>query len=321
MDSNLLGIYIPTYNRADKLTECLESFIRQLKKYNFPIYISDNGSTDNTKEVIYNFKKRYNRIYYRRNRHDMGYAYNCKKVLLMGNTEFVWLFGDDDIIKRGAIDKIVKELFKYEFLQINWEIFDESLKKVVKNKVIKANKDIIYLPGLHEKVLSVLSNSGVDIGYMAQIITKRIFLLKELSKIDDLRNMAFLHSILFYRAIVGKWGKLISEPLIRYRRPPAQKISGGVKVWLIDYSIALSKLKGVYSIDCLIDAMEKQINKLLPDIKRVFHFKIKKNGKTVKFLSILLIILPDLSIPLYHIFKKLFYLKSPLKNDVKVSPL
>ena len=53
MESNKqLSIVIPTYNRADFLDYSLKLHIPIVKKYNICIYISDNASTDNTKEVI-----------------------------------------------------------------------------------------------------------------------------------------------------------------------------------------------------------------------------------------------------------------------------
>ena len=48
-----LSICIPTYNRAQHLSNCLQSLIsmRKPKGFQFEICISDNGSNDNTKEI------------------------------------------------------------------------------------------------------------------------------------------------------------------------------------------------------------------------------------------------------------------------------
>ena len=42
--SDLLGIYIPTRNRPIELMESLSSIIPQIRRYSFPIYISDNST-------------------------------------------------------------------------------------------------------------------------------------------------------------------------------------------------------------------------------------------------------------------------------------
>ena len=46
-----ITVFTPTYNRADLLKRCYESMCRQTNK-NFIWMIIDDGSTDNTKEVV-----------------------------------------------------------------------------------------------------------------------------------------------------------------------------------------------------------------------------------------------------------------------------
>ena len=58
----LLSICIPTYNRADKLKQTLESIVSQPEFIDFDefeIVISDNGSKDGTKEICEELKKKY----------------------------------------------------------------------------------------------------------------------------------------------------------------------------------------------------------------------------------------------------------------------
>jgi glycosyltransferase involved in cell wall biosynthesis len=53
-DKPLFSIVIPTYNRADRLKKALESLVAQTYK-NFEVIVCDDGSTDNTGEVINSF--------------------------------------------------------------------------------------------------------------------------------------------------------------------------------------------------------------------------------------------------------------------------
>lgn len=52
-----VSVIIPTYNRAKYLSSCLESLSTQTFK-NFEVIISDDGSTDNTKEVVQQYSDR-----------------------------------------------------------------------------------------------------------------------------------------------------------------------------------------------------------------------------------------------------------------------
>ncbi len=94
-----LSICIPTYNRSQHLSNCLQSVIsmRKPKGFQFEICISDNGSNDNTKEVVNNAKKKI-KINYNRNESNIGIARNFLKVVSMAKGEFAWLIGDDDLL-------------------------------------------------------------------------------------------------------------------------------------------------------------------------------------------------------------------------------
>jgi len=54
-----LSICIPTFNRAQHLNNCLSSIIsaRKSKGFQFEVCVSDNGSNDNTQEIVNNAKK------------------------------------------------------------------------------------------------------------------------------------------------------------------------------------------------------------------------------------------------------------------------
>ena len=53
---NKISVLMPTYNDGDSIIETLDSLINQTYK-NWQLIIIDDGSTDDTKEVINNYKK------------------------------------------------------------------------------------------------------------------------------------------------------------------------------------------------------------------------------------------------------------------------
>jgi glucosyl-dolichyl phosphate glucuronosyltransferase len=59
----MLSVIIPTYNRSNLLRETLDSIINQdLNKSEYEVIIINNGSTDDTENVIKNFKKKSSNI-------------------------------------------------------------------------------------------------------------------------------------------------------------------------------------------------------------------------------------------------------------------
>ncbi|MDE1860603.1 MAG: glycosyltransferase family 2 protein [Candidatus Micrarchaeota archaeon] len=247
-----LGIYIPTYNRKRDLELCMRSFIPQLKRYGFPIYVSDNNSTDGTEKVVNKLKRSYSKIFYKKNDTGLGptYASNLVSVINMGKTEFAWLFGDDDVIKAGAIDRIVTNLPGHDYLQINTEIWNRDFSKKFQGRKIQAKRNIDYAPGDHDDVLANASYGYA--GFMGEIITRTSYLKNGLKKLKgpDLAAREFLHTTLFFNSIIGREGRLIAEPLVKYRTTLR---FGGKEMytWLVSFPKTLEELGNSYSEETL----------------------------------------------------------------------
>ena len=247
----LLGVYIPTFNRKSELKQCLDSFIPQLSKYNFPIFISDNGSTDGTQETVMAAKKKYKNIFYKKNPKNLGYGLNFVNVLKMGNTEFAWMFGDDDKIEDGAIDIIVKNLNKgVSFLQINSSIFNNDFSNVIQKNLISSYNDVVFSEGDYPQVLLNAPNGYA--GFMAELIVKKELLDIELSKLNlKTAPLDFIHSILFFRAIIGKKGICISRAIVLIRAFNISYSGRPFKVWLSEYPKTLNLLAPEYQQDVI----------------------------------------------------------------------
>jgi glycosyltransferase involved in cell wall biosynthesis len=65
MDKNepLFSVIIATYNRANELVRCLNSLVSQTFK-DFEVIVCDDGSTDNSKDVVYSFSNLLNIKYF-----------------------------------------------------------------------------------------------------------------------------------------------------------------------------------------------------------------------------------------------------------------
>ncbi len=87
-------IVIPTCNRREYLGETLDSVNAQ-RVQDFALYISDNGSTDGTEELVRS--RRDPRITYHRFPSNVGIVRNWQQVLTGHATEFVALMNDDDL--------------------------------------------------------------------------------------------------------------------------------------------------------------------------------------------------------------------------------
>lgn len=104
---NKVAILIPTYNRAQFLSECLEELLHQSTR-DFSIIVYDDGSTDNTAEMI----KEYPEVIYFRSdvNHGVGFARNELFAFLnrLPNPPKYLMWQDsDDFSHRNRIEYMV----------------------------------------------------------------------------------------------------------------------------------------------------------------------------------------------------------------------
>lgn len=124
MEKILLSFCIPTYNRVNKLKECIKN-IQKIKSENIEIIVSDNFSTDNTREEIQKLQVNDKRIKYTRNQSNIGFVKNVVKVLKEGNGKYLYLISDEDFVVSDEIIKNLKtKLFENEYDAILGSIYD-----------------------------------------------------------------------------------------------------------------------------------------------------------------------------------------------------
>lgn len=104
-----VSVVIPTYNRAHLLQECIGSVLVQSFQ-DFEIIIIDDGSTDNTKEVVDSFKNPYIRYLYQRNQ-GVSIARNTGIHASLG--EYIAFLDSDDTMLKMALEKRVEILDRY----------------------------------------------------------------------------------------------------------------------------------------------------------------------------------------------------------------
>lgn len=104
-----LSICIPTYNRAKFIKGALESIISQAED-SIEIVIVDGASTDNTIEVVQYYQRRFSRLIYYRGEKNFGVDVDMARSIELARGKYCWMFSDDDLLKPGAIKRILREI-------------------------------------------------------------------------------------------------------------------------------------------------------------------------------------------------------------------
>lgn len=160
-----ITVVTPTYNRANELEKAFNSLKEQTEK-DFEWLVIDDGSTDNTEDVIKDFKKETNFdiSYYKQDNQGKHIALNIafKKV----KTELLMILDSDDCLTRTAIeeillihnkykddDKVVAYVFQKGKLNAPTERITQVFKKeefidnyntYIINKEIKGDKEEVF---------------------------------------------------------------------------------------------------------------------------------------------------------------------------------
>lgn len=135
-----LSIIIPAYNSEKFIEKCLLSCLNQDIPHNeYELIVVDDGSIDNTRNIVLSMKEKYNNIkYFYQENAAQGAARN--NGLSKAKGKYIWFVDSDDWIEQNCLATIVNKLEKYhltallvghatkysEELSI-WEKFDDNI--------------------------------------------------------------------------------------------------------------------------------------------------------------------------------------------------
>jgi len=91
-----LSVLVPTYNFSKYLTDCIDSIYKQKTNFDFDVIVRDDGSTDNTNEILKSLKIKYPTLIVLDGSVNVGAFENIKFLYENANSEYVaYLDGDD----------------------------------------------------------------------------------------------------------------------------------------------------------------------------------------------------------------------------------
>jgi abequosyltransferase len=122
----LLTIAIPTYNRHSCLEDLLGVLAPQLmEEPRVELIVFDNASQDETQAVVESFRQQGLKLTYFRNEKNIGADGNFIRCYEAARGEYVWIFGDDDIILPGGLHVVLTHLAsrRYDLLYLKASTF------------------------------------------------------------------------------------------------------------------------------------------------------------------------------------------------------
>lgn len=122
----LFSVIIPTFNRASELHRCLSSLTQQTYK-NFEVIVCDDGSKDNTKEVVFEFINKLD-IKYIKEENFGGPARPRNKGIKLAKGLFISFLDSDDWWYKNKLEICSRYLSHYDFIFHDVENYNGNFK-------------------------------------------------------------------------------------------------------------------------------------------------------------------------------------------------
>lgn len=207
----MISIVMATYNGEKFIEEQLRSICEQTVKPD-EIIVQDDLSTDNTLNIVYNFKEQYKNIKWiiNKNKCNYGYKRNFYEALNNATGEYIFLADQDDIWINNKIELMIEVMKKNEniyLLMANLETFYQE------NCTNKINLENFYNKRLYrfEKINHCINTPRPGCNFC---IKKDL-----LKKYNEIINFDIPHDNLLWQiASIEKRAYLLNEVTMYYRR-------------------------------------------------------------------------------------------------------
>ncbi|HUS51058.1 MAG TPA: glycosyltransferase [Candidatus Paceibacterota bacterium] len=159
MTTPLLSVITTTYNCEKYIEESLNSILTLENKFrDFEIIIVDDGSTDNTSDLVHSFwEKNRSKIYFIRNFENKRIPTRRNEAISISRGRYVTIQDGDDV---SFLDKFEKQI---DFLENNPDIFCVGGHAIVINENGEfSNKKMDYPPESHGDIVNMITKKCMN---------------------------------------------------------------------------------------------------------------------------------------------------------------
>ena len=179
--SKILTIFVPTFERKDKLERLLKMIVMAKNINYFNLLVQNNNIKDyKTVNLLSKYQNKFPEWEFISNHSNIGAEANIIEGLKKVKTKYCWIIGDDDLPMNGLIDNVLDLLIKNEILLL--------FIKPFWTKNIEIFKDKNLLHNFRERsALEITKEANI----MTTFISSWIFNFEEYKKIDPELKHAF----------------------------------------------------------------------------------------------------------------------------------
>ena len=199
MDKIDITFFVPCYNEEKNIVKTLENITNSVGNIKYEILVCDDGSKDNTKEIVKNYinREKKNIILYENDK-NLGIGFSYFKYSLEAKGEYYMLINGDNVEPSITIKKIINEKGKADIIipYFGTEDCRTLIRKFISHlftfviNLISFNSIKYYNgPVLHKtENVRLFRSKTYGYGYQAELITTLLVLDKSYLQVQVLNT-------------------------------------------------------------------------------------------------------------------------------------
>jgi glycosyltransferase involved in cell wall biosynthesis len=234
-----LSICIATFNRSRFIGETLDSILSQMEP-GVELVVVDGASSDGTRVLMAEYVSRYPEIRYYSETQNSGVDGDYDKAVNYALGEYCWLMTDDDLLKPGAIARVLALLDgRRELVVVNTEVRTVDFASPISGALVHANADREYAP---EDADRLLEDTAHALSFIGCVVIRREFWMSR--DRATYYGSLFMHVGVIFQARTPRT-HLIAQPLISIRYGNAMWTARGFEIWMFKWPSLIWSFPGL----------------------------------------------------------------------------
>jgi abequosyltransferase len=262
MNNIKLSICIATFKRCKFIGQTLDSILVQMES-SVEIIVVDGASPDSTPEVMAQYLLHYPAIRYFREPVNSGVDADFDKAVIYARGEFCWLMTDDDLLKPGALKKVLSTIDgENDLIIVNSEVRDADMTVVFENQRLAFDADRFYRS---TNRAAFFADTASYLSFIGCVVIRRVcWIARERA---SYYGSLFIHVGVIFQNPPLTNVRVIAEPLIVIRYGNAMWTSRSFEVWMFKWPNL------VWSFPDFSDVVKRQVCRREPwrSSKALFH--------------------------------------------------
>ena len=179
---------IVTYNNVKIIEQCIESILQWTKDIDFQLYISDNGSTDDTVKLI---KKKYPMVALIENKKNIGFGEGHNRVLQYLESDYHFVINPDIFVTQDVFSTLA------DFLEKHPDV------AMVTPKIMNDNHTEQFLPKRNPTLRYLIISKFKPFKHYRKIYTRENEILEQPTEIDFCTGCFFAIRTAVFKQLKG----------------------------------------------------------------------------------------------------------------------